>query len=416
MNQKVFPIKTATACQLKWSHSTVFLTRLSTSSCHRVEHNKFDLDNFNFHNTPEKIRDRKLMLQGQWPGHGCQHCKNIEDAGGTSDRMVHLDFPGITAPPELESDLTAVEVTPRILEIYFSNVCNLKCTYCFPFFSSQINQEYKKFGEFQKNGLRIPSAINLPTEYPEATNKMFEWLDKNITSLNKLLILGGEPFIQKETQRLLEFLPNKKLNNLDLVIFSNLTINPIDFQKQIEKLKQIQQNVNHINIVASIDCWGRPAEYVRNGLNLNWFQTNFEYLLNHTNFVLNINSAIGPLTIPTMPDLIKKINYWSSIRTVYWSFMKIAGHDYLHPAIFGKEILNKGFTQSIELFDPMGDPEKIKYKDYLNGIALEIKQTQPNKNLQKQLKTYLIELDRRRNTDYKIVFPEIANLLEYIEV
>lgn len=416
MNQKVFPIKTATACQLKWSHSTVFLTRLSTASCHRVEHNKFDLETFNFHNTPEKIRDRKLMLQGQWPQHGCQHCKNIEDAGGTSDRLIHLDFPGITAPPELEENLDAVEVTPRILEIYFSNVCNLKCTYCYPFFSSQINQEYKKFGAFSKNGLTIPDATNLPSEFPQATDKMFEWLDKNIHSLNKLLVLGGEPFIQKETQRLFDFMSPRKLDTLDLVIFSNLTIDPDDFVKQIEKLKEIKKNVNQINIVASIDCWGEQAEYVRYGLNLKWFKINFEYLLYQTDFILNINSVISPLTIPTMPDLVDYINKWSQHRTVYWSFMKTGGHPHLHPTIFGEEILSKGFTQSIDLFDPMNDPEKIKYKDYLNGIALEIENTAPDLNLQKQLKTYLTELDRRRSTDYTKTFPTIATLLKDIEI
>jgi MoaA/NifB/PqqE/SkfB family radical SAM enzyme len=29
-----------------------------------------------------------------------------------------------------------VHVTPRILEVYFDNTCNLKCLYCGPHFSS----------------------------------------------------------------------------------------------------------------------------------------------------------------------------------------------------------------------------------------------------------------------------------------
>ena len=60
MTEKYFPIKTDTACQLKWSHSTVFLTTLSTASCHRVEHNKFDLETFDFHNTKEKTSKVKF--------------------------------------------------------------------------------------------------------------------------------------------------------------------------------------------------------------------------------------------------------------------------------------------------------------------------------------------------------------------
>jgi len=413
---KRFPIESATACQLKWSHSTVFLTELKTASCHRVEHNTFDLDTFNFHNTAEKLRDRKLMLEGRWPGHGCEHCKNIEDANGTSDRMLHLDFHGFRAPPEVDTDLTAVNVTPRILEIYFSNTCNLKCIYCSEHFSSQINHENKTHGPFQKNGIFIPDYQQLPEEYPAALNKMFEWLDQHIYSLDKILVLGGEPFIQKETQRFFEYIKTKELPNLDLVIFSNLTIEHEKFKDQINSLKVLESNnkLNHINIIGSIDCWDEQAEYVRNGLNLDLFDKNFNYLLHETNFILNINSTLSCLTIPSLPNLVKKINDWSSQRIVYWSLMKVAGCDYLHPTIFGDEILNLGFTQALNEYKTFDDPEKTSYLDYFRGIEKELACSLPDINKQKQLKTYLVELDRRRNTDYTVIFPEIAKLLQDI--
>jgi organic radical activating enzyme len=417
MNQKIFPIKTATACQLKWSHSTVFLTRLSTASCHRVNKDKFDLDTFDFHNTSEKLQARSLMLQGKWPGHGCEHCKNIEDSGGVSDRMLHLDFPGITAPPELDTDLTATQVTPRILEIYFSNVCNLKCVYCNPTFSSQINQENTKFGPFVKNDVRLPGRIEIPEEFAEATDKMFEWLDKNIHSLNKLLILGGEPFIQKETKRLLDFIEQRQLPDLDLVLFSNLTIQHENFKKQIDQLQQIKitSNLNQINLIGSLDCWGTQAEYIRNGLDLKLFEKNFTYALNNTDITLNINSALDPLTANTMPDLVLKINEWSKIRTVYWSLMKTGGRDFLHPTIFGSQVLDFGFQKAIDQFDDLGDVDKANYKNYFQGIALEIAASMPDIDLQRKLKTYLLELDRRRGTDYVSTFPALASLLKDIE-
>src|SRR6056300_1051051 len=111
MNRKIFPIKNDPACLLKWNHSTVFLPKLTTASCHRVTQHKFDLETFNFHNTPEKIKQREKMLAGEWPGEGCEHCKNVEDAGGTSDRIIHLDMPGFNPPKELESNPTATTVT-----------------------------------------------------------------------------------------------------------------------------------------------------------------------------------------------------------------------------------------------------------------------------------------------------------------
>ena len=136
LSNRVFPIHTDTACQLKWNWSTIFLTTEKTASCHRTNHHRFDTDRFDFHNTPSKISDRLNMLEGQWPDRGCEYCRNIEQAGGVSDRITNLDFPGIHAPPELDADPRAVHVTPRILEVYFDNTCNLKCLYCGPHFSS----------------------------------------------------------------------------------------------------------------------------------------------------------------------------------------------------------------------------------------------------------------------------------------
>jgi organic radical activating enzyme len=406
---KKFPIVTETACQLKWSHSTVFLTELTTASCHRVAHDKFDLETFDFHNTKEKLSDRGLMLEGKWPGRGCEHCKNIEDAGGTSDRMLHLDFHGYRAPPELDHTPLATQVTPRILEIYFSNVCNLKCVYCSPQFSSQINNENKKFGHFFKDGVHIPPFLHIPEEYPVATEKMFAWLDQHIHTLDQLLVLGGEPFIQKETQRLLEFLKNRSLPNLDLVIFSNMMIEHSQFIKQIDQLKKIN-NLNQITIIGSIDCWGPGAEYLRTGLDLELFDRNYTHLVEHTDFVLNINSSLSCLSIPEMPALVKKINRWSKTKSVNWTIMKTAGKSFLHPTIFGPALLDLGFNEAVDIF-VTDSPEKISYLEYIKGIGSEIANTGPSIELQEKLKIYLNELDRRRGTDYANTFPEITKLL-----
>jgi hypothetical protein len=268
-----------------------------------------------------------------------------------------------------------------------------------------------------KNGVRLPGKVEIPEEFALATDKMFEWLDKNIHSLNKLLILGGEPFIQKETKRLLDFIEQRQLPNLDLVLFSNLTIQHENFKKQIDQLQQIKitSNLNQINLIGSLDCWGPQAEYIRNGLDLKLFEKNFTYVLNNTDITLNINSALDPLTANTMPDLVSKINEWSKIRTVYWSLMKTGGRDFLHPTIFGPQVLSLGFQKAIDQFDDLGDIDKANYKNYFQGIVSEIRDSKPDIDLQRKLKTYLLELDRRRGTDYVSTFPALASLLKDIE-
>ena len=421
--EKKFPIKKGLPCQLKWNHSTVFLTMGTTASCHRVTHDPIIIENgkINFHNIPTKLEARQKMLRGEWPGRGCQHCKTIEDAGGESERMTNIDFPGLLYPKELDQNAEEVNVTPTQLEIYFSNTCNLKCIYCNSKFSSTIDAENAHFGEWNNvsmgpAGLYLPGKIEINPNIKEMTEKLFVWLEDNVQHLNKIFILGGEPLLKKETERLIEFLERKSCPHLMLSVFSNLTVDPIRVKKWLARMWKLKTNghIAALQVVGSIDCWGAEAEYVRSGLDLKKFIENFEFMLNETKIILNINSAMTTLTVPTMPTLVKKINEWSKKRTVYWSMMKAgdAGRPYLNPTIFGKDILDLGINESIEIFDTQGDKIKEIYLRNLKGIARECEMSKPDLNLQKKLKIYLEELDRRRRTDWQKTFPTIANLYQ----
>ena len=85
------------------------------------------------------------MLSGEWPGAGCEYCKNIEETGGESDRKFQLAQLNDTnlIPAELHVDNGAVSVTPTILEVWFRNTCNMACIYCGPHFSSRWEQAGK---------------------------------------------------------------------------------------------------------------------------------------------------------------------------------------------------------------------------------------------------------------------------------
>lgn len=410
---------------MKWNHSTVFLTMATTASCHRVTHDPYEFkDNkINFHNIKTKLEARGKMLKGEWPGRGCEHCKSTEDAGGHSDRMSHLNMPGVTSPKELDANCEAVEVTPTQLEIYFSNTCNLKCLYCNSKFSSTIDNEnringewvYGDRNEFGKH-LYLPGKIEINPNIQQDTDSLFAWLEQNIHELNKLMILGGEPFLQKETERMVELLENTSNPNLTLVIFSNLTVETVRVQKWLARMWKLveQGKLDNLQVVGSLDCWGPQAEYVRNGLDLNKYVANMEFILTKTKITPSVNSAMTALTIPTLPDLIVELNKWSKIRQVYWSGMKAgdAGRPYLNPTIFGKGIIPLGIDKAIDIFETNGDVIKEAQLNNLRGIRTECANTEPDLQQQRLLKIYLKELDKRRHTDYRKLFPTIDNLFE----
>jgi organic radical activating enzyme len=425
---KPFPIKKGLPCQLKWTHSTIYLTDGVTASCHRVHGDPIEYrenGELNFHNTHAKLEARRKMLKGEWPGHGCEHCRHIEEAGGISDRIIHLNLEGTTAPPELDNDLTAVDVTPRQLEVYWGNTCNLRCQYCAAHFSSTIDVEEKKFGLFQKDGVKIGDSFKINPKIEQQTEDLFNWFKTNIQNLHKLMILGGEPFLQKETFRMIEFLEQRTLPNLTLVFFSNLTVEHERFRRWMMRLQKLvdEKKLDKINVIGSLDCWGEQAEYIRNGLKLELWEKNFEWMIYNTDFTNNVNSAFSLMSAQTMPELATRINHWSRTKPVYWSMMKCAqrdfgGRPYLYPGIFGDKVLDLGLKKAVDIFDPAAsgyrNSVKEEYKKYMNGICSEMASAKPNLVRQKQYKIYIEELDRRRGTDYKKLFPTIADWLAQI--
>ena len=400
-----FPIQTQTACQLKWNWSTVFLTTATTASCHRTNAHGFDEEVFDFHNTPEKIHDRSRMLQGLWPEKGCDYCKNIESAGGQSDRLTNLDMPGIHAPPEIENDANAIKVTPRILEVYFDNICNLKCLYCGPNFSSLWDAENKKHGTYRNNGVVISDGFSKDLNIELNKQKLFNWLESNCHHLTNFNILGGEPLFQKEFDQCLDFFDKFPAPHLDLQIFTNLNATQEKINSTIHTVKKLidQKKIRKFTVTASLDCWGAEQEYVRFPLDLGIWERNFETLLNHHWIKLIVGSTITPLTIRTLPDLVSKINKWREIRPVYHYFNSVNSPSYMFIDIFG-DLFVEDFQKTLSMM-PQDDPEQSNTYGYLQGIARQSAANPVNRLEVQKLKTFLDEMDRRRNTDWHKVFP-----------
>ena len=369
--------------------------------------NSFD----SFHNTPRKVAHRKKMRQGEWPGEGCEYCKKIEDAGGTSDRMFQLESMTHKVPEELDIDPNADVVNPTLLEVYFSNLCNMACLYCGSYFSSVWEAENKKHGNFSYKSIKLENYVDTSVdEYKQLVDKLFDWLDKNYKSLQVFQILGGEPFYQtEEVNRVIDFFDSHPSPSLSISFISNLKVAPSRFQTVLDKFIKLKEEnkIGSINITGSLDSWGKEAEYVRYGLDLNEFTTNFEYMLDKP-IVVCINSAINSLGIKAMPEFVEKINYWNSFRSsheqIYWAFMTVQPPETLRPDIFAENFFEKDFEKIISLFPENNEYQK-QSKEHMIGIAKQIASTPRDGEKIETLKIYLDEIDRRRNTNWREIFP-----------
>tara|TARA_B110000238_G_scaffold66522_1_gene73021 strand:+ start:2555 stop:3838 length:1284 start_codon:yes stop_codon:yes gene_type:complete len=413
INDNIFPIKTATACQFKWSWSTIFLSKGTTTSCHRCNHWEFDLDTLkDFHNLPGKIADREKMLDGLWPGNGCEYCKKIEDAGGSSERTAWINKKDLIPPEILAGDMKATKVTPRLLEVYFTNVCNQACVYCTPQFSSQIEAELRKHGKISAN----PSYMNHPSigdNYPLYLQKFWEWMEEHGSELYEFQILGGEPLYQKEFEQCLNFFDKHPNPNLIMRIFSNLKHDEEKFKKKIQKVNDLIANkkIRELHIVASQDCWGPQAEYARYGMNLKNWEANIRYCLSQ-GVPVNIHMTISALTIPTLGDFIDKIY---SLRKEYKAGLWISSNTIVNPECLDPYIFGDKIAFYLEdVLTKLTDPNDKQQKECLEGILAGMKSSKVNTKQVNDFKNYLDEIDRRRNTNWRILYPVISDIAETI--
>ena len=230
--------------------------------------------------------------------------------------------------------------------------------------------------------------------------------------------MGGEPFLQKETFRFIEFLEKGNYPDLTLVFFSNHNIEHERFKGWIDRLEKLQKSgrLDKIQIFFSCDALGLEGEFVRTGLDLDVALKNFEYILHNTDIEQAINSALTVTAVPGMPAMVRYINDCNKIKPIYWSMMKAAQYElgvrpYLYPGIFGDKINEWGLREAVEMFDTnshgFADSVKVSHKNFMLGNMKEFEQRKPMPIRQKQFKIYLDELDRRRGTDWKKIYPQI---------
>jgi hypothetical protein len=279
--------------------------------------------------------------------------------------------------------------------------------------SSTIAAENIKFGKFDKHGIVLESYDN---QYKNLVPHFWKWFDKNFQSISRLHVLGGEPFYQKEFDRLLDEIEKNPNPNCELNIVSNLMISKQKLQNYVDTFKKLlsAKKLKRIDVTCSIDCWGPQQEYVRWGLNLAQWKENIELLLKNKWLYISINQTISSLTIKTMPDLLTQINQWKQQRQLgHWFSAVAPGPSYMKPDIFG----NAEFAQDAEIIInsmPTDTEEDLNALKYMKGMFSQILSAELNQQEIVKLITYLDEKDQRRGTRWETLFPWLIGYKKYV--
>lgn len=282
-------------CAAKWLQVTVHLQNGNTHSCHHPKTHKVPIKELKanpsaLHNTELKKKVRQEMLNGKRPSE-CSYCWKVEDLPGEqmSDRYVKSSDPW--AKPYLDKIKEMpwdANVEPTYLEVSFSNICNFKCAYCLPQISSKWMSEIKEHGPYptsQASGnlmfVKKSGFYPLPDNNNPYVDAFWKWLPDVIKNLHELRVTGGEPLLSKDALNLLDFLITHPSPKMTLNINSNLGVPTSLIEKVIPQMNHLREtnSVGRIKIFTSIDTWGKQAEYIRAGLDIDLWQRNVDLCL-----------------------------------------------------------------------------------------------------------------------------------------
>ncbi len=432
-------------CLAKWYQSTIHLQYGHTHSCHHPRTHQVPLEELKnnpsaLHNTEYKKSQRELMLKGVRPPE-CQYCWNVEDLGPEhySDRSSKSHEPWAKPYLEQTAKMVGVEnVNPTYVEVSFSNVCNLKCAYCSPAFSSSWMEEIQSEGAYPTSDqfnnlhwLRKQGKLPIPhREHNPYVEAWWKWFPDLYKTLKVLRITGGEPLLTKDTFKVLDYINNNPRPELELAINSNGCVPDKLFDQYIEKMKRITLDgkIGLTRLYTSVDTFGEQAEYIRDGLNFNQWYDNVCRVLEELPFTkVTIMCTTGLLSLPNLHKLLdmvhplKKEFYSENRRVPITIDTAILRHPSYLSGVVADPSYSKMLDQAVTVMRDNAETHDNPYKGFFDFEIAKLRRFQeyvaagPNpgerlniQQVRKDFVNYVDEYDRRRGKNFQKVFPELA--------
>ena len=110
------------------------------------------------------------------------------------------------------------------------------------------------------------------------------------------------------------------------------------------------------------------------------------------------------LTLRSYYKLLQVLNERRKIRKIHNEHSFVIGRDMMHPRIYGGKFWEQDFKNALDEM-PDQDPNDATLKSYWYGMWKSIKDLEPNRKEIDKGKFYLDTLDKRRNLDWRKVYP-----------
>lgn len=243
------------------------------------------------------VRIRQNIIDGKWDT-ACNQCQRQESQNVRSERKNNLnEF------VKEHENFSADYFEPKKLDLRWSNTCNLSCVYCYEYFSSKWS---------------TIKGITVNTLKDENENDFLLYIEKNAMTINNIMLLGGEPLLQKQNSALLGMIPKASV-----YILTNLAV-PLKNNPLASKLI----SSNNVSYGVSFETVGNRYEYVRHGAEWSVFDSNLDYLIEKVeNFAIDAHALYSIYSAFNLVEFYEYILEKKVFRLIYWNLLESSGEN-----------------------------------------------------------------------------------------
>lgn len=409
-------------CAAKWLNATIWLNSGTTASCHHPPPHPIDLKEIRrnpsaIHNTAVKKQARGEMQRGIRPKE-CEYCWKIEDLGpeNISDRVfktVIYDDEDVRSLARLEP---AANVPLQTLEVAFDRTCQFACMYCSPSFSTTWAQDIQRNGAYEK--LPTDKRRHYLTTHEWASSKpdnpyteaFWKWWPELRKTLKQFRITGGEPLMSANFWRLLEDYPTDPRESPRLAVNTNLGAPDAVIDRLIERARRIP----HLEIYSSGEAFGAAAEYIRDGLEWSQWARNMERLM-ESGVVkrMHVMMTINGLCLFSMTEFLDRLLEWKgrfTFENPTLSVNILRFPTFQSPLVLPPELRARCRDELRDWFEKNKDSRLLinfekdslrRLIEYLSVAETATEDAEPRDALEKDLKNFLLQYDRRRGKNFR---------------
>jgi len=340
---------------------------------------KFKIDKFTFDEWRNSDFYQGIIEQQKTGWHkGCEGCRKAEETGNRSMRKIFGEY------------LTGEGDDIEFIEISLSRECNLACRMCGPFASSTwqkiaVDHE-EEIKDFYKPQLE---------QTPADVEKLFAGRD--LTKINRIKLLGGEPFITPQTSDFFEYLDkNNILQNIYFMTNTNVTFFP---KKLIKYLKKIKRT----NLSVSIDGFESNNDYVRHKSTwpvvLDVIAQWKEFAAQSTNEVrISSTTCVNAYNVHQIDDIV----HWAIDEDFFnYNYNIISGPKHLK-----LEALPPAYVEEVV--------KKLEKSPEVESVITYIDKMTHDPDLLQKLKQYTITMDKINGLNLRDYNPSLAKHLDLV--